>query len=135
AVLRTVKRDEFHVRDRAKSLDDAAKLTVDAGWVRDQADPFAANQIEALGEEDVDAELHASGDGRKKAQQAQRKSPRTEVEPRRFDDRRQLKSPSLPPRSPKPARTSLLARDANDEMPPPHPPRPPARAAARDTPR
>src|SRR5256885_17150121 len=59
AVLRTVKRGELHPGLRTETLDDAAQLAIDAGRIGDQADAFAAHEIEMLFEENVDAEFHS----------------------------------------------------------------------------
>jgi len=52
AVLRPVKCDELHVRLRAEKPDDAVQVPVHAGRIGDQADAFAANEIEMFFKQD-----------------------------------------------------------------------------------
>ena len=63
AVLRPVKRDQLHVRMRAEKSDDAVQIMVHAGRIGDQADAFAANEIEVFGKQDFDAGFHGRAMG------------------------------------------------------------------------
>ena len=55
AVLRRVERDQVHIRVIGENVDICSSGSIDARMVRDQANTLSRNEVQAIGDQDLDA--------------------------------------------------------------------------------
>jgi len=89
AVLGTVQRHQLHVRLRAKAVNDAIEVVIQAGGVGDEAHMLAADQIQVFFKQDFNAEFYRrpggggcnSGHGLTASQQGRQAKPASQSGP------------------------------------------------------